>query len=253
MKLPELKFVSPKGKREEVFIFLQSSPIYGKIVLCHILNRKEVFDLNRFLSLLLCAAMMFSIGCSRNLPSESEKPAAAPQSAVETAKPAEPPKSEEKVSQPEPSNEAAPASSEPQPEPEAPSKPSSEAATPSSEADPSSSEPPFSLSAKADVTTERDWRLMLVNPDHILPENFTVDLTMTKYGYEVDSRIVDDVTALIEGAAKDNVKLIICYGYRTLEQSQQLFEKQLRKQLSYGLSEQAALAEAKRWVAPPGT
>ena len=94
---------------------------------------------------------------------------------------------------------------------------------------------------------------MLVNPDHILPENFTVDLTMTKYGYEVDSRIVDDVTALIEGAAADNVKLLICYGYRTLEQSQQLFEKQLRKQRSYGLSEEAALAEAKRWVAPPGT
>ena len=199
--------------------------------------------MKRYTALLLCIAMIFSVGCSRNLPAESEKPAAAPQSAVEVKK--DPPKQNEPSSEPAPkpkeetpSSEAAPVSSEAEPS-------SSEAA--------SSSEPPVSLSAKAEVTTERDWRLMLVNPDNILPENFSVDLTMTKYGYEVDSRIVDDVTALIEGAAKDNVKLLICYGYRTLEQSQQLFEKQLRKQRSYGLSEEAALAEAKRWVAPPGT
>ena len=199
--------------------------------------------MKRYTALLLCIAMIFSVGCGRNLPTESEKPAAAPQSAVEVKK--DPPK------QSEPSSEPAPKPKE--------ETPSSEAAPVSSEAEPSSSEaasssePPVSLSAKAEVTTERDWRLMLVNPDNILPENFSVDLTMTKYGYEVDSRIVDDVTALIEGAAKDNVKLLICYGYRTLEQSQQLFEKQLRKQRSYGLSEEAALAEAKRWVAPPGT
>ena len=199
--------------------------------------------MKRYTALLLCIAMIFSVGCSRNLPAESEKPAAAPQSAVEVKK--DPPKQNEPSSEPAPkpkeetpSSEAAPVSSEAEPS-------SSEAA--------SSSEPPVSLSAKAEVTTERDWRLMLVNPDNILPENFSVDLTMTKYGYEVDSRIVDDVTALIEGAAKDNVKLLICYGYHTLEQSQQLFEKQLRKQRSYGLSEEAALAEAKRWVAPPGT
>jgi len=194
--------------------------------------------LKRFTALLICIVTIFSVGCGRNLPTESETPAAAPQSAVVEVKPE--PKPEEKA--------------EPAPEPK--EEPSSEPAAVSSE--PSSSgaasdEPPISLSAKASVTTERDWRLMLVNPDNILPENFSVDLTMTKYGYEVDSRIVDDVTALIDGAANDGVKLLICYGYRTLEQSQQLFDKQLRKQLSYGLSEEAALAEAKRWVAPPGT
>ena len=205
--------------------------------------------MKRYTALLLCIAMIFSLGCSRNLAAESEKPATVPRSAAETAKPAEQLK-------PESSSESAPASSAAQPS-SAPAL-SSEAVPTSSAAVPASSEtaptsPEISLSAKADVTTERDWRLMLVNPDHILPENFSVDLTMTKYGYEVDSRIVDDVTALIEGAAKDNVKLLICYGYRTLEQSQQLFDKQLRKQLSYGLSQEAALAEAKRWVAPPGT
>ncbi len=178
--------------------------------------------MDKLLSLLLCIAAIFSLGCSRNLPAESEKPAAVPRSTVEASKPAEP----------------SSAGSEPQPEPKLREEtPNSEAPTASSAAEP----------------VERDWRLMLVNPDHLLPDDWTVELAMTKYGYEVDARIVDDVTALVEAAAADNVSLLICYGYRTLEQSQQLFDKQLRKQLSYGLSEEAALAEAKRWVAPPGT
>jgi len=184
--------------------------------------------LNRLLALFLCFAMIFSLGCSRSLPSEEAKPTAAPQSVSEPAKPVESSK-EEPVTEPVSSSE--PMASEPEPEP---------APEPEPEPEP-------------EPTQQRDWRLMLVNPDNVLPEGWSTDLSMTKYGYEVDSRIVEDVTSLIEGAASDGVKLIICYGYRTLEQSQQLFEKQLKKQLSYGLSEEAALAEAKRWVAPPGT
>lgn len=46
---------------------------------------------------------------------------------------------------------------------------------------------------------EEDWRLMLVNPDHLLPDDFTVELAMTSYGYEVDARIVEPLTAMIGG------------------------------------------------------
>ena len=98
-----------------------------------------------------------------------------------------------------------------------------------------------------------DWRLVLVNFDHPIPEDWSVELTMTRYGYEVDARITGAVDELIAAAAKDGVSLIICYGYRTLEQSQQLFEKQINKQLSLGLSREQAVIEARRWVAPPGT
>lgn len=119
----------------------------------------------------------------------------------------------------------------------------------------SSSLPPesSSVSEPQPETAPPDWRLVLVNFEHPIPDDWSVDLTMTRYGYEVDSRITEDVDALISAAANDGVSLIICYGYRTLEQSQQLFDKQLKKQLSYGLSQEAAYLEAKRWVAPPGT
>lgn len=123
---------------------------------------------------------------------------------------------------------------------------------------PSESQPPVSSSEisvpSSEVTAELDdWRLMLVNFEQPLPEGWSVDLTMTRYGYEVDTRITDAVDELIAAASNDGVSLIICYGYRTIEQSRQLFEKQVNKQLSLGLSQEEALVEARRWVAPPGT
>lgn len=118
---------------------------------------------------------------------------------------------------------------------------------------PSSSEEHESSLEQPISSAPEDWRLMLVNSDNLLPNDWSVALTMTSYGYEVDSRITNDVDELITAAADDGVTLVICYGYRTLEQSHQLFEKQVNKQLSYGLSQEAAITEAKRWVAPPGT
>lgn len=117
----------------------------------------------------------------------------------------------------------------------------------------SSSEEPKSSSEQPISSEQEDWRLILVNPNNPIPDDWSVDLTMTSYGYEVDSRITKNVDELINAAADDGVTLLICYGYRTIEQSRQLFEKQVNKQLSYGLSQEEAIAEAKHWVAPPGT
>lgn len=128
---------------------------------------------------------------------------------------------------------------------------------PDSEASPAVPAQPVSLppeeSSSPQEPVEEDWRLMLVNPDHLLPDDFTVELAMTSYGYEMDARIVEPLTAMIEAAAADGVTLLPCYGYRTREQSAQLFEKQVSRQLAAGLSQEAAVEEAKKWVAPPGT
>ena len=194
------------------------------------------------LTALILAAMMIC-GCSRSLPTNAEKKEAAEKESSSAAQQQEEKKKDkkeekakpvksEKKEQSESKTESAPESSS-KPEVKAESKPESKAAEKNAE--------------------ERDWRLILVNPDNLIPDDFEVDLEMTRYGYEVDSRIVKDVENLINAAAKDNVSLLICYGYRTLEQSQQLFEKQINRQLARGLSQEEAVAEAKRWVAPPGT
>lgn len=119
----------------------------------------------------------------------------------------------------------------------------------------SSSEAPVvsSVASSKPTTEPNDWRLVLVNYEHPIPDDWSVDLTMTRYGYEVDTRIVDAVDELMNAATNDGVSLLICYGYRTIEQSRQLFEKQVNKQLALGLSQEEALIAARRWVAPPGT
>lgn len=134
--------------------------------------------------------------------------------------------------------------------------PSQSAASEASQ--PSESQPPnlsseISASASEAPAELDDWRLTLVSFEQPLLEGWTVTLAMTRYGYEVDARITDAVDELITAASNDGISLIICYGYRTLEQSRQLFEKQVNKQRSLGLSQEEAIAEARRWVAPPGT
>jgi D-alanyl-D-alanine carboxypeptidase len=57
---------------------------------------------------------------------------------------------------------------------------------------------------------------------------------------------------MISDAKSDGVDLLICYGYRTLEQADQLFKKQLGVQLAKGLPYDEAVTEAKKWVAMPG-
>lgn len=136
--------------------------------------------------------------------------------------------------------------------------PSSQASQP---VEPPENPPPASLSEapeasdlSSEPTAEADgWRLALVNLEHPIPDDWSVKLAMTRYGYEVDERITDAVDELVTAAANDGVSLIVCYGYRTVEQSRQLFEKQINKQLALGLSQEEAAIEARRWVAPPGT
>ena len=97
-----------------------------------------------------------------------------------------------------------------------------------------------------------DWRLILVNAENPLPKDFKVNLVRVQ-GYPVDERIKEPLENMINGAKNDGVDLLVCYGYRTYEQSKALFEKQVNFQLSKGLKYDDAVSEASRWVAPPGT
>ena len=102
------------------------------------------------------------------------------------------------------------------------------------------------------VFSRNDWKLILVNYQNLLPEDFEVALNRT-HGYLMDHRITGAYESMYEDAKKDGIDLLLCYGYRTKEQSQQLLEKQINRQIASGLSYDDAVEEAKKWVAPPGT
>lgn len=109
-----------------------------------------------------------------------------------------------------------------------------------------------SQSSQADSESD-DWRLVLVNYANPLPDGFHVALATTNQGYQVDARIVDDWEQMHLAAKADGIELLLCYGYRSLEQSTELFEKQINRQMaSYGFTREQAIEAAKRVVAPPG-
>lgn len=98
-----------------------------------------------------------------------------------------------------------------------------------------------------------DWNLLLVNPWHPMPEDFTVELAALDGTHSVDQRIVDDLQAMIADANACGLYPIICSSYRTQEAQEWLYENRVQRCLNDGLSQEEAVTEAGRWVAVPGT
>lgn len=98
-----------------------------------------------------------------------------------------------------------------------------------------------------------DWNLLLVNPWHALPEDFSVELKQLDNGHAVDERAYPDLQAMLDDARAEGLSPILCSSYRTEEKQQALFANKISRLLAQGYSQQAAEEEAGRWVAVPGT
>ena len=121
------------------------------------------------------------------------------------------------------------------------------------ESEPSSQEPEEPASEGDSVPVDpADWRLVLVNPTHAIESELDIELTQVG-GYNFDSRIVENIQALLDAAQADGIHLTIISGYRTLERSQVLYDNKVAEYIAMGYDEASARVEAAKWVAPPGT
>lgn len=98
-----------------------------------------------------------------------------------------------------------------------------------------------------------DWRLKLVNKWTPLENDFKVETVEIERGYWFDARAADKLTAMLDGCRAAGLHPLICSAYRTAEYQTGLFDKQVRKQESFGLSGEEAVAAAGEVVAVPGT
>ena len=137
-------------------------------------------------------------------------------------------------------------------QPESSSQSSSEPET-QPESEPASQEPEEPASEGDSVPVDpTDWRLVLVNPTHAIESELDIELTQVG-GYNFDSRIVENIQALLDAAQADGINLTIISGYRTLERSQVLYDNKVAEYIAMGYDEASARVEAAKWVAPPGT
>lgn len=98
-----------------------------------------------------------------------------------------------------------------------------------------------------------DWQLLLVNPWNEMPEDYEVRLKTMPDGMRVDERAYDDLNAMLDACREAGLSPKICSAYRTMSKQTYLYNNKIARLQNAGYSRAAAIEEAGRWVARPGT
>lgn len=97
-----------------------------------------------------------------------------------------------------------------------------------------------------------DWRLLLINKQHPIPEDYTFELGTIKGSMRCDARILDDLLAMLQGAKEDGIHLAICSPYRDLDRQEVLFNRKIKAYMGKGMSYMDAYKLASQAVTVPG-
>lgn len=97
-----------------------------------------------------------------------------------------------------------------------------------------------------------DWRLVLINKQNSIPEDYMFQLGTIKGSMQCDKRILEDLLAMLEAAEKDGVNLTICSPYRDLEYQQMLFNRKIKRYMNRGMSYMEAYQLSSQVVTVPG-
>lgn len=111
-------------------------------------------------------------------------------------------------------------------------------------------------SSKSEITEipefdPEDWRLMLVNKQHPIPEDYEFPLGTIKGSLKCDERVLEDLMALMQAAKDDGIDINIASPYRDYNTQKYLFEKKMDKYLARGLSYMDAYRVASTIVTAP--
>jgi len=115
---------------------------------------------------------------------------------------------------------------------------------------------------KADNTAETaggffadDWKLILINKQHPLPDDYELSLgniKTIKGTMKCDERIIEDLLAMMQNAGQEGVTLAICSPYRDLNYQEGLFNRKIENYMKKGMSYMEAYTLASQAVTVPG-
>lgn len=100
-----------------------------------------------------------------------------------------------------------------------------------------------------------DWRLVLINKQHPIPDDyeFTLGNIKTIKGtMKCDERIIDELLSMMQAAAIDGVTLEICSPYRDLNYQEILFNRKIEAYMKKGMSYMDAYTISSQAVTVPG-
>lgn len=99
------------------------------------------------------------------------------------------------------------------------------------------------------ITEIDDWRLVLVNAENPLPEDFKIELANYDRSRQFDARAIDELIIMIKDMKASGASNIwIQSAYRTPEYQERLFKNKVQEFINMGKSQEEAEIYASRWV-----
>lgn len=102
------------------------------------------------------------------------------------------------------------------------------------------------------VFSSSDWRLVLINKQHPIPEEYDFTLGTFTTGMRCDERIIEDLLLMMQAAKDDGVNLEVCSPYRGDNRQEYLFNRKIKKYMGQGMSYMEAYKLASQTVTVPG-
>ncbi|MFG6319616.1 MAG: M15 family metallopeptidase [Clostridia bacterium] len=100
------------------------------------------------------------------------------------------------------------------------------------------------LNVEKPIKTNRqvnDWKLVLVNFEHALPENFEIELANIDNSRQFDKRAIDELNQLLKDAKNAKIgNLWVQSSYRSPERQEELFNNKVKQYMSYGKTREEA-------------
>lgn len=97
-----------------------------------------------------------------------------------------------------------------------------------------------------------DWKLILVNKQHPIPEDYSFTLGNLSSYMQCDERIVEPLLTMMKKAQEDGVTLVICSPYRDSEKQEKLFNRKINAYMKNGYSYMDAYKLSSQAVTVPG-
>lgn len=102
---------------------------------------------------------------------------------------------------------------------------------------------------------EREWNLILVNPQNTIPDGYADSITLTQLqnGQAIDSRCYPDLQEMMDACRADGLSPLIVSSFRSNETQESLYNRKINQFKDMGYNDDDAKIEAGRIVAVPGT
>lgn len=106
-----------------------------------------------------------------------------------------------------------------------------------------------------DSFDENDWKIVLINKQHSIPEDYEFTLgtiSTSKGSMKCDERIIPELQQMMQAAKDDGVTLVICSPYRDYERQIYLFNRKIKAYMKQQMSYLEAYRVTAQAVTVPG-